>query len=122
MKHLLSGIDNRIRDVRKGSHSHDFKCRKFSMDSLNSTGKTGHIAILGCGIHIFQALRCAIQVQAAFEFIKRGKTGLNILFKLLVVKPHLDNSFINCLAHSLVTSFHASFAILSKIGWIAGLI
>ena len=111
------GIHRRRGDVRQSGHADYLQIREPSIDGLDAFGHFGEIDFLRRGAYILKLLGRILELKRLLEFLQSRHGGLNVLFKILVVESHLDNALIYFLAaHSLVTSLHASLAILSKTG------
>ena len=63
-----------------------------------------------------KTLANAFKVKRLFQIVDCLHTGLNVFLELFVVKLHRDNTFVHVASHQVMTSFHTSSAILSKIG------
>ena len=120
-KHPLARVDCRIRNIGQGGHRHDLQGGKSGLNGLQRTAELGHITPLRRVIDLFQPLCRTLHIKALLEPVQRIQASLHIRLELLVVKSHFNNLFVNRSAHGRVTSLHASFAICSKIGRIAGL-
>ena len=67
------------------------------------------------------ALRGIVQFQAVLEILERFSALFDASFKLIILKLHLNDAFVDRSAQAEITSFHALFAISSKTGFSAGL-
>ena len=124
-RHRFSNISSsrhsRIRNCGHRSDACDLKRRKSSLDGLNTLLKPGHIDVFSGFINFLKSFGRTLKIKSLLKLLDSRHRGLYTSFELLIVKPHFNNSLIYSFTHRLVTSLHASSAILSKIGWIAGL-
>ena len=112
----------RVREILNDSHTDDPQCRKTILQCLNTCCHLAKVNISGGLLNILQTFRSAVHIQALFQFVECTHASLDIAFELSVIKLHFDDSLVDGSTHNLVTSFHASSAILSNSGRITGLI
>ena len=119
--HSLSSIHSRIHNVIQLMLNCHLHIRELLSHSVYAPRHSGEIHLICRRLYIFKPFGGTVEFKSPFELFECCHTCFDVVLKIGIVKSHLNNSLINSCTHNLVTSPQAFSTILSKIGWIAGL-